>query len=69
MAKGGALPRMLSKVHPQTKTPWIAVIATMLVTIAVISLSRGNILLVANVSVFNIFIVYSLVNFVLIWLR
>ena len=69
MAKGGALPRMLSNVHPSTKTPWIAVIAMMLVTIAVISLSRGNILLVANVSVFDIFIVYSVVNFVLIWLR
>ena len=69
MAKGGALPRMLSRVHPETKTPWIAVIATMLVTIAVILLSRANLLLVANVSVFSILIVYALVNFVLIWLR
>ncbi len=69
MAKGGALSDMLSRVHPSTKTPWIAVIATMLITVGVISFSQGNISLVANVSVFSIFIVYALVNFAMIWLR
>lgn len=69
MSKGNALPRTLSRIHPSTKTPWIAVIVMMLVTIGVISVSQGSILLVANVSIFDIFIVYALVNFAMIWLR
>lgn len=69
MSKGYALPSIFSRVHSLTKTPWIAVIATMLVTIGVISFSQGSISHVANVSVFNIFIVYALVNFAMIWLR
>jgi APA family basic amino acid/polyamine antiporter len=69
MSKGDALPSIFSRVHSSTKTPWIAVIATMLGAIAVISFSQGSISLVASVSVFNIFIVYALVNFTMIWLR
>jgi basic amino acid/polyamine antiporter, APA family len=69
MSKGNALPDILSRVHSLTKTPWIAVIVTMLVTIAVILFSQGSISSVANVSVFDIFIAYALVNFALIWLR
>ena len=69
MSKGNALPRTLSRIHPSTKTPWIAVIVMMLVTRGVISVSQGSILLVANVSIFDIFIVYALVNFAMIWLR
>jgi APA family basic amino acid/polyamine antiporter len=69
MSKYGALPTRLSRVHQSTKTPWIAVIAMMLITIGVIAISQGRIALVANVSVFNIFLVYALVNFAMIWLR
>ena len=69
MSKGNALPGMLSKVHSITKTPWIAIIVTMLVTISVISFSQGSITVVANVAVFDVFIAYALVNFALIWLR
>lgn len=69
MSRGNALPDILSRVHSLTKTPWIAVIVTMLVTIAVILFSQGSISSVANVSVFDIFIAYALVNFALIWLR
>ena len=69
MSKGNALPGMLSKVHSITKTPWIAIIITMLVTIGVISFSQGSITVVANVAVFDVFIAYALVNFALIWLR
>ncbi len=69
MSKGNALPGMLSKVHYITKTPWIAIIVTMLVTIGVISFSQGSITVVANVAVFDVFIAYALVNFALIWLR
>lgn len=69
MSKDDALPGIFSKVHSLTKTPWIAIIATMLVAVGVISLSQGSISLVANVAVFSIFIVYVLVNFAMIWLR
>jgi APA family basic amino acid/polyamine antiporter len=41
----------------------------MLGAIAVISFSQGSISLVASVSAFNIFIVYAVVNFTMIWLR
>lgn len=69
MSKGGALPGIFSRVHSFTKTPWIAVVATMLVAIGVILFSQASISVVANVSVFSIFIVYALVNFAMIWLR
>jgi APA family basic amino acid/polyamine antiporter len=69
MSKGNALPGMLSKVHSQTKTPWIAIIVTMLVTIGVVSFSQGSISAVANIAVFDVFIAYAFVNFALIWLR
>jgi APA family basic amino acid/polyamine antiporter len=55
-------PRILGRVHGYRKTPWIAIIVTMIIGIIVIIASRGNISGVASVSVFGIFIVYALVN-------
>jgi basic amino acid/polyamine antiporter, APA family len=69
MSKERALPAALGRVHPATKTPGIAVVLMMLLTIALVALSRGNISTVANIAVFVIFIVYALVNLSLIWLR
>lgn len=69
MSKDNALPSILSKVHSLTKTPWLAVIVTMLVTMGVVLFSQGSISRVANVSVFTVFIAYALVNFALMWLR
>ena len=62
-------PRILGRVHGNRKTPWIAIIVTMIVGIIVIISSRGSISEVASVSVFGIFIVYALVNLSLIVLR
>ena len=62
-------PRILGRVHGNRKTPWIAIIITMIIGIIVIIASRGNISEVANISVFGIFIVYALVNLSLIVLR
>ena len=69
MAREHALPSAVAKVHHTTKTPWIAVFLTMMLTISIVALSRGSISVVANVAVFLIFMVYSIVNLSLIWLR
>jgi APA family basic amino acid/polyamine antiporter len=62
-------PRILGRIHSNRKTPWIAIIITMIIGIIVIVASRGNISEIANISVFGIFIVYALVNLSLIVLR
>lgn len=62
-------PRSLSRVHKTRRTPWIAVIIIMALGIITILLSGGSISKVASISVFGIFIVYSLVNLSLIVLR
>ena len=62
-------PSLLAKVHKTRRTPWIAVIIAMVMGIITIILSGGSISKVASVSVFGIFIVYSLVNLSLIVLR
>jgi len=67
MSVAGALPKIFSKVHKKTKTPWVAIIFTMVVSFGFVFL--GDIELVARVSVFAIFIVFAIVNFVLIYLR
>ncbi len=69
MSKERALPATLGKVHPVTKTPAIAVVLMMLLTSAVVVLSKGSISAVANIAVFAIFMIYVLVNLSLIWLR
>ena len=69
MSKGNSLPTSFSKIYKRTGTPWISVLFTMAVTMAVIMFSGGSIAAVANAAVFAIFLVYALVNFVLIWLR
>ncbi len=69
MSRDNALPARLSRVHQKTKTPWIAVIVTMFFAVGVIWISQGSISVVANVSVFDVFIVFALVNLAMIWLR
>jgi APA family basic amino acid/polyamine antiporter len=69
MARDQALPHAVARIHPSTKTPWIAVILTMLLVIAVVTFAQGSISAVANIAVFGIFLVYALVNLALIWLR
>jgi APA family basic amino acid/polyamine antiporter len=69
MARDEALPPALARIHPSTKTPWIAVILTMFLAVAVVAFSQGSISAVANIAVFGIFVVYALVNLALICLR
>ncbi len=69
MSKERVLPTALARLHTSTRTPWISVVFTMLITIVIVALARGNISTVANIAVFVIFMVYAIVNLALIWLR
>lgn len=67
MAQDHTLPKILSKVHFKTKTPWIAVIGIMLTSMAFAFV--GDIVIVANISVFAIVITFAMVNLSVIVLR
>jgi basic amino acid/polyamine antiporter, APA family len=69
MAKDSSIPNIFTMIHKHNRTPWVAAFATMILTIAAIVLSSGNINTVASLSVFGIFIVFAIVNFSVIWLR
>ena len=69
MARDGAIPSIFSNIQKNTRTPWVATFAIMIFTIAAVVLSLGNIVMMASLSVFGIFVVFAFVNFSLIWLR
>ncbi|MGH9924119.1 MAG: APC family permease [Nitrososphaeraceae archaeon] len=67
---GGSLfPNVLQTIHHSRRTPWVAVLVAMGITMIIVMLSSGNIEGIASVSVFGIFIVYAIVNLSLIVLR
>src|SRR3970040_985552 len=67
MASDRSLPSLLGKIHFKKKTPWIAVIGIMLASMAFAFV--GDIVLVANISVFAIVITFAMVNLAVIVLR
>jgi APA family basic amino acid/polyamine antiporter len=67
MANDGALPKILSKIHPKTKTPWIAI--SLMMIFSMIFIFIGDIELVANITSLGVFFTFALVNLSLIWLR
>ena len=67
MAKSGSLPSLLSKVHSKTKTPWIAVIGILVIAIAFAFI--GDIVIVANITVFAVVITFAMINLSVIVLR
>lgn len=67
MAKDSALPSILSKVHFKRKTPWIAVVCVMVLSMVFVLL--GDIELVAGITSFGVFVTFALVNLSLMWLR
>jgi len=67
MARDKALPEGLSKVSPKHRTPVLAVLVTLILTI--IPLFFGDISIVANATVFGVLITFFLVNLSLIVLR
>src|SRR3990167_3484801 len=60
MAKEKSLPKMLSKVHERTRTPWVAILILMLLTIAFVFI--GDISIVANLTNLFLFITFGSVN-------
>jgi APA family basic amino acid/polyamine antiporter len=67
MARDRSLPRILAKIHPRRKTPVIAVVAAMILTIGFVLI--GDIKLVASVTSLGIFITFLTINMSLIHLR
>ncbi len=67
MAVQHSLPLLLGKVHFKTKTPWVAVLAIMLISTIFVFIE--NIVTVANITVFAIVITFAMVNLSVILLR
>ena len=67
MAKNGSLPLILARVHSKTKTPWIAVIGILITSVAFAFV--GDIVIVANITVFAVVITFAMVNLSVIILR
>jgi basic amino acid/polyamine antiporter, APA family len=67
MAHNKSLPLSLGKIHSKTKTPWIAVIGILITSIAFTLI--GNIVIVANITVFAVVITFAMINLSVIVLR
>jgi len=67
MAKSNSLPLFLSKIHSKTKTPWIAVIGILIASVGFAFV--GDIVVVANITVFAVVITFAVINLAVIVLR
>jgi len=67
VAKEGALPSILAKIHRKQKTPWIA--ATAVAVFAIMFLFVGKIERLANITSLGAFITFAATNLSLVWLR
>ncbi|MHC1631263.1 MAG: APC family permease [Methanotrichaceae archaeon] len=67
MADSFVLPQMLAKVHPVTRTPWVAILVTMI--FSMLFVFAGDIAFVANVNNFILFVTFGVINAGLIALR
>lgn len=67
MAKSNSLPQFLGKIHPKTKTPWIAVIVILITSVGFTFV--GDIVIIANIVVFAIVITFAAINLAVIVLR
>lgn len=67
MAKEKIFPKILTDIHKERHTPWIAAAVIGILSVALISI--GDIEFVANATNFTVFITFVVVNFAVIWLR
>ena len=67
MAHNKSLPLSLGKIHSKTKTPWIAVIGILITSIAFTLI--GDIVIVANITVFAVVVTFAMINLSVIVLR
>ncbi|MBL7206204.1 MAG: amino acid permease [Candidatus Aenigmarchaeota archaeon] len=67
MASGGGLPPLLSRVHSGRRTPYVAILAIMVISLFFLIL--GDISILASVTDLGIFVVFFVINITLIALR
>jgi APA family basic amino acid/polyamine antiporter len=67
MANEGAFPKALAKLHRKTRTPWLAILVTMLASIFFVFV--GDLELVASLTSFGAFVTFASVNTSLIFIR
>ena len=67
MAREKSFPDILAKVHSKTKTPWVSIIVIMLTAIGFSFI--GDIVIVANITVFTGIVTFAAVNLSVIVLR
>ena len=67
MANNKSLPLSLGKIHSKTKTPWIAVIGILITSVVFAFI--GDIVIVANITVFAVVITFAMINLSVIVLR
>ncbi len=67
MASSSSLPAALARVHSRTRTPWVAIVAVALASMAF--LFAGEIDFVANVTNFTLFLTFVVINASVILLR
>ena len=67
MSKSNSLPRHLSKIHYKTKTPWIAVIVILVTSVGFAFV--GDIVIIANITVFAVVITFAVINLAVIVMR
>jgi len=67
MGRDKSFPNILARVHSKTKTPWVAIIAIMMVSIGFSFI--GDIVIVANITVFAVVITFGAINLSVIVLR
>lgn len=66
---GLSIPKVFSNIHRKRKTPWIAILVVMWISLFLVIVLQANVTKLASVSVFNMLIVYILMNVSLIALR
>lgn len=67
MTEEHSLPKIFSAIHPVRKTPWVAIFSMM--AVALLFVFVGDIKTAASITDFGAFLIFSFVNFSLIWLR
>jgi len=67
MAREKVFPSLLEKIHFRTKTPWVAVLVILITSVGFTFI--GDIVIVANITVFAIVITFASVNLAVIVLR
>ncbi len=67
MANSRSLPAIFARVHPRTRTPWVAVLVMTLLSI--LFLFAGDLAFVAHAMNFTVFLIFIMVNATLVVLR